>query len=825
MLSSQIHQGLSSDEVATRKAAGKGTIMPPSTGRTYAQIVREDVFTLINNILFGLCIALLLLGQISEALVSAGTVLFNVIISVIQEVRAKRTLDHITLLTRPKATVMRDGREHSIDPSEIVQDDILVLHPGDQIVADGPIVGNSSITVDESLLTGESDPVTKQSGDMLHSGSFCITGSAYYQAEKLGIESISGQLTAKARAFRRAYTPLQREINLIIQSLLLVALYIETVLVLISLVQQTPIVDTVRMSVVVIGIVPIGLFLATSVAYALGALHLAGRSALVQRLSAIESLSNVDILCLDKTGTLTTNALQLERLLPLGITEAELRHLLGLYTANSSSKNATSAAIAAACDVQPSYPLHIREEVPFSSERKWSALSIGDAALRGVYVLGAPEILYPFLQPGTDLSTFLQEEAARGMRVLLFAFLPDPLPLRTAEAQPVLPHDMRPLGMISLRDELRSHVRETIARFTTVGIQVKIISGDNPLTVAALARQVGIANSEKIVSQEELARMDDAQLARTAEEQTIFGRVIPQEKERLVQALRHRHHYVAMIGDGVNDVLSLKQADLAIAMESGSQAARGVADIVLLKNSFAALPSAFSEGQRIRNGMYNVIKLFLARVTYLALLLITIPISGGFPFAPKQKSILTFVTASIITVALAAWARPGPSPQGRSGRIFLRFVLPAALTQSLVAFAVYLVAFHLAQQQLHATFADALLIAQSALTAFAVFSGLLLVPFIVPPTRFWTGGSPLSGDWRPTLLALGLSIVYLIMVTIPVIRTFFSLTGLDPLSYFLLGCTTLIWGLSLRWIWRFHLLERFLQLDRQQQNDESDNQR
>ena len=814
MLSNQLIQGLSTSEVIERRTAGKGAVMPPHTGRSYVQIIRENVFAFVYNILYVLCLALLLLGQVSEALVTVGTVLFNVAVSLIQEVRAKRTLDRIALLTRPKASAIRDGQEQAIDPGEIVQDDILMLHPGDQVVVDGPLVGDGRIEVDESLLTGESDLITKQAGDMLFSGSFCVTGSACYRAEKIGIESTAGQLTVRARAFRRVYTPLQREINLIIQSLLLAAFYIETILVLVALVNRDSVLDTVRMSVVVIGIVPIGLLLASAVAYALGALRIVGKNALVQRLSAVESLSNVDVLCLDKTGTLTANALALEKVHPYAITEPALRRLLGLYAANTSSGNATSRAIGAAYDEQGhEHTLQVREEIPFSSARKWSALSIDDVELRGVYVLGAPELLYPFLRHDADLGTFADEEMARGMRVVLFAFFQATVPLRSASGEPTLPMGLTPLGMVSLRDELRPHVRETLAGFAEAGIQIKVISGDHPRTVAAITQQVGIGKNLQVVAGSELAGMDDAQFAQVAEESTIFGRITPHQKERLVQALRDRHRYVAMIGDGVNDVLSLKQANLGIAMESGSQATRGVADIVLLNDTFEALPFAFSEGQRIRNGMHNVITLFLTRVSYLALLLLTIPIIGGFPFAPKQKSILTFITASIIAVALAAWAQPGSSSKGKLARTLIHFVVPAALTQSLAGFVVYSVTFLLAEQQISNSPADVVLIAQSALTAFAVFSGLLLVPFVVPPAKFLVGGRELSGDWRPTLLALGMLIVFLIMVAIPEIRAFFSLVPLDRIDYLLVGAITVGWGLIQLWLWRIHLIERFLQLD------------
>lgn len=812
----QMFQGLSTHEVEVQRAAGNGAVMPPPTSRTYAQIIREDVFTLINNLLFVLCTALLLMGQISEAVVSAGAVLFNVVISIVQEIRAKRALDRIALLTRPRATVIRDGQEQSIDPGALVQNDLLMLRTGDQVVVDGSIISEGHVEIDESLLTGESEPIMKHVGDLLSSGSFCLSGTACYRAERVGMASVAGQLTAKVRAFRRTFTPLQWQITVVIQSLLMVALYIEIILILIALANQTAVLDVVRMSVIVVGIVPIGLFLATSVAYALGAFRLAGKSALVQRLSAVESLSNVDVLCLDKTGTITTNTLVLEQVQPFDCSEAELRHLLALYAAHTFSRNATSLAIEAACAscaAQYSYsPLHVREEIPFSSERKWSALAIEDPPYQGIYVLGAPEILLPAFSSTTDLGLFVDEETRRGRRVLLFAFSRTLVPLQAIGEKPVLPADLLPLGMVSLRDELRHDVQKVLKGFAEVGVQVKILSGDHPQTVATLARQIGISGTEQVISGSELEQMDEGQLLQVVEDTTIFGRVTPQQKERLLQALRSHHHYVAMIGDGVNDLLSMKQADLGIAMESGSQATRGIADIVLLNDSFAALPAAFAEGQRIRNGMESAMKLFLTRVLYLALLLLTIPMLGAFPFAPKQKALITFETIGIMAVALAAWAHPGPPSRHGLGHLLLHFALPAAVNLSLIAFGIYLLTFFQALQQIGESRADAQLLAQSALTTFAVCSGLLLIPFVVPPARWWVGGSNLSSDWRPTLLAAGLLVVYLGVIAFPPLRTFFSLAALHPIDYLFIGAAALLWSIIQRWLWRARILERLLHL-------------
>ena len=354
-------QGLSESEAMLRCASGQGNVAPLRTSRSTLQILRENVFTSVNTILFVLGFVLIFLGQTSDAMIAVSVAFFNVLVSVVQEIRAKRTLDRIALLTRPSASVMREGHERLIDPSEIVMGDLLAVRPGDQVVVDGPVVESGRLEVDESLLTGESDPVSKRTGDWLYSGSFCLSGSAYYGAEKACAESMANQLTTGARAFRRVYTPLQRQINLIIQVMLLVA------------------------------------------------------------------MSNVDVLCLDKTGTLTANAMTLDALSPVGIEEADLQRFLGNYVASLSVRNVTSIAIGAAYSGQT---LPVSEEVPFSSARKWSALTLDDPEQRGVYVLGAPEVLQPSLRSGTELGALVEEGAARGLRMVLFASIPTSSPCR-----------------------------------------------------------------------------------------------------------------------------------------------------------------------------------------------------------------------------------------------------------------------------------------------------------------------------------------------------------------------------------------------------------
>ena len=821
-------RGLSQEEAAARRAKGLGNTMPVKSSRSYAQIVRENVFNPINDLLYMLGIALVALGRVSDALVSVGVVLLNVAVSVIQEVRAKRVLDQIALLTRPRTTVIRTGQEQSVDPGDIVKGDVLLVRPGDQIVVDGPVLSTERVDVDESLLTGESDLIEKRPGDQLYSGSFCVNGSAFYQAEKVGAQSVAYGLAAGARAFRRVYTPLQREINLVIRVILLVAVFLEFLMVLSALTNTITFVEFVQRSVVIAGIVPIGLILAIAVAYTLGAVRIVRMGALVQQANAIESLSNVDMLCMDKTGTLTTNDLELIAVYPLqGKDEAELRRLLGDFVASGSVGNVTSKAIGASC---PGQQRRVKEEIPFSSAHKWSGLAIDDEAMRGSYILGAVEMLQPALSAEEieQLQPQVEEESEKGLRVLLFAYSPELVALRDDDGRPKLPDGLVALGLVILRDQLRPEARKTLQQFTEAGIRFKVISGDIPQTVAALAKQVGLSDSAGVISGLELAKMGPAEFAQVAEETTIFGRITPQQKEQLLQALRDRGHYVAMIGDGVNDVLSLKKANLGIAMQSGSQATRNVADIVLLKDSFASLPPAFREGQRIRNGMQDILMLFLTRVLAFATLIIEILVIDEFPFAPKQVSILTFLAVGAPALVLAAWAYPGTMEEKRKQQALWEFVLPASLMISVMGLFVYIgeylatvyegipiplrqtIKYGIHSGGLNTSEIVARMSAQTALTTFTVLCGILLIVFVEPPSKFWVGSHAVRRDKRIVMLALVMFIAYVLLLAIPPLRNLFDLELLGFSDYLFIVLLVVLWIFAVRWAWRAHLLERFL---------------
>ena len=794
--------GLSESEVVARRARGLGNAVRLQTSRSYLQILRRNAFTFINTVLFSIGLVLILMGRTGDAVVTAGLVLMNVVVGVVQEGRAKRTLDRIALLMRPKATVIREGQERTVEPAELVVGDVLVIRPGDQIVVDGQVLGDGRVDVDESLLTGESDLIPKRAGAPMYSGSFCVTGSVLFEAQKVGAESLAHQMTVSARAFRQVKTPLQRDIDFVIRVMVLLAAQLGMLLVLSEVMRHGSVVETVQIAAVIVALVPQGLFFMTTVTYATGAVRMAGKGALIQQANAIESMSHVDVLCMDKTGTLTTNRIQLHAIHPLGLEEAELKRRLGDMVASASGGNRTTEAIRVVCGGQAR---RVVDQVTFSSARKWSAVAFDDEASRGAYVLGAPEMLQPYLSPGSSpiRGGEIDQWTEQGLRVLCFAYQPEVTPLHDARGEPQLPPDLIPLGLLSFSDELRPEAQATLKGFAEAGIRLKIISGDNPQTVAALAKQAGFAQDIQVVSGLDLAEMDEAQLAQVAEEATVFGRITPQQKEKLVRALRSRGHYVAMMGDGVNDVLSLKQAQLGIAMQSGSQAARAVADMVLMEDSFAALPAAFREGQRIIRGMQDILRLFLARTLYMTLLILGAALVGvAFPVTPKHNSVLALLTVGIPTLALAVWAQPGELPRSvlRSVR---HFVVSAAFTIAVVGLAVYL-GFLLTTGNEDA--------AQSALTTVTVLCGLVLIPFVEPPTPAWAGGDELSGDRRPAILALGMLAAFVVILLVPTLREFFELTLLPALDYVLIGAVVIGWGFALRFAWRKHLFERLLDL-------------
>lgn len=820
--------GLSEQEAAARRAAGQGNDVPLQSSRPYRQIFRENLFTFINAAFFTISLVMFVLGRFGDGVLVVVVIFGGVLVNICQEIWAKRKLDEIALLYRPKATVLRDGQEANLDPGQIVLGDVLVLRPGDQILVDGAIVGDGRIEVDESLLTGESDLIPKAVTDAVYSGSFCVSGTACYEAQKVGTETVAYKLMSGARAFRQVLTPVQHEINVVIRVFLLLACFLWILVGISFLSRSYSLNDVAQRSAVIAGLVPAGLLLAITLAYGLGAVRMIGQDVLIQQANAVESLSNVDVLCLDKTGTLTTNQIELQEVSPIGMSEVALRSLLGTYAASTKAGNKTNDAISKACSgvvLEPSF------EVPFSSARKWSALVFGaeptgtpsldsvapaaDGAFpSGTYVLGAPEILLDVAALPPSTAHYIEEGTRLGLRVVLFAHSPALRSLGGEGVPPVLPDDLKPLGVLRFSDQLRPEAKETLDGFAKAEIEVKIISGDNPQTVAALARQAGLGPDIHVISGAELAQMSRSDFIQTALSGTVFGRITPDQKADLVGHLRHQGKYVAMIGDGVNDVLSLKQANLAIAMESGSKATRSVADIVLLKDSFGALPRTFLEGQKIRNGIQDVMKLFMVRTFCVTLLVFaTAIVTDSFPLQNKQAAIVSLIGVGFPSMFIPVWAKAGPIPRRSMVRSMLHFVLPATLTLTLVSLMVYLfflvVAILDLPPDMSLTQVD-YVTPRSALVTILVMGELLLILFLKPPTRFWVGGEPISRDWRYTIVAMILLGVYFLIVAVAPLRSFFELSQLSQPSYLFVGLVALEWCLILRAIWRSRFLDRFL---------------
>jgi cation-transporting ATPase E len=836
----QAIQGLTEREARARWERGEGNEVDFGTSRSYFDIARANIFNLFNGILIAIGAMLVALGRVNDALISIGPLfLANALIRTAQDVYAKRKLDRIALATRPKVTVIRDGQERVIDPADLVRGDVLHVRAGDQIVADGTVVGDGRLEMDESLLSGESDLVPKRAGDPLLSGSFCVAGDAFCEAAKVGAESYASRLTIAARKFELVKTPLQAKIDLVVRIVILIVALMSVLILVAGTLESLPFVRLVQISAVLTAQVPYGLFFMTVVAYALSAVLIAGQGAVVQQVNAVESLSNVDVLCMDKTGTLTANRLSCHALQPLGEnSRRDVAELLGSFARSSSAPNRTSEAIAAGVPGEKRAPI---DEVAFAASRKWSALAFDDDARHGVYVLGALQALEAFLPPetvaaGAPLSTQAREWSEAGLRVLVFAGNPDISSLHDERGRPRLP-PLAPLGVISFGDELRAEARETIAEFRRMGIQPKIVSGDDPQTVAALARQAGLASETPPVSGPELAQMTDEEFARAATTGMIFGRIEPRQKEKLIGTLIAQGHYVAMIGDGVNDVLALKKAKLGIAMGSGSDATRRVADMVLIDDSFSALRPAFREGKRVTTGVTNAMCLFLTRVSVATLVIIAVSMLGlGFPFEPAHVA-LSYLTAGIPSFFLIIWAKP-ETRQPELLRSLARFVIPAAIVTMLIGVALY-AGFYtrvLAGMQTYqipasavASFeaftglsyevdkefgaAAARIVAQTALSIFMTITAFLLILFLEPPLRFFTGWTHLHSDKRPVLLALALFASLVLIMLVPGLARYVALFPLGPGAATAIAVAVLLWMLALRTIWRARLFERFVSLD------------
>ncbi len=841
-------EGLSQVDAARLAREGRANTPVRGSSRTTARILLTTVFSFYNNVLFVIGIALLALGRYSDALVSVGLGIINAILSAFQELRARRTLDRLQLLAREPVTVVRDGAPQQIPPAEVVEGDLLRVRGGDQVVVDGPVIGDGRggadgggdgaavLEVDESLLTGEADPVPKAVGDRLLSGSSIASGEGWQRAEAVGGASHAGQLTLAARADTTDQTPLQWRIDLVVRLVILLVLLMSGAILAQSMLDGSTVLRFVQTSAVLSGLVPYGLFFLIAVAYAVGAARIAGRGALVQQTNAVEAISRVDVICTDKTGTLTSGRLSLVRVAPVdGVAHDQVRTRLGTFARSVRAPNATTAALARD-DTLPGTVVGVADEVEFRSSLRWSGIVVGRGGDRGeVVVLGAPATLAPHLTDAPDVVDGLLREtrthAERGLRVLLLARGPAGAGLRDAAGRPALP-PVTAEALVVLGDEIREGVAEVLAGLAEEGVATKVISGDDPVTVAALAHRAGLVGDA--IGGPELGALDPERFDEAVDTFTVFGRIAPEQKEQIVDALRRRGRHVAMLGDGVNDARALKRAHVGVAMRSGSAVTRDVADIVLLDDSFTTLPPARTEGRRIVAGVGSSMFLFLARVTTQMLVILTVTLLGlGFPYTPTQVG-LTLFTVGVPTFFLTMWARPA-APADDLLVSLARFVLPVGILTAGFGTAVYAYLYEMITSGLSShrlgggteifegytglaasdpTFvtASATLGAQSGLSMFVSVTAIALILFLEPPARLFTAWAPVSPDRRPAWLALGLLVALVVVLLVPATRSYFGLTAPDPPVIYMVVPAVVVWFVVLSLALRFRVLERLLGL-------------
>jgi magnesium-transporting ATPase (P-type) len=638
--------GLSEAEARQRLEA-RGKPRKPPTSRSYWTIVRANLFTLPNNILLVLGVVTIALGELADALF-LGVVAANAGIGSFQEIRAKKALDRLSALIKPVARVVRGGEERPVDVSEVVVGDLVRVEPGDQVVADGTIVTGESLRLDESILTGESRSVDKTVGDEVLSGSFVVEGVGAYAATAVGEDSYSEKLVGEARTFRHPTSPLQRGVNRLVVTLAVLAVPLVGALVISLVLRNTPFDEGLPTVVAgAVNMVPEGLILLTSIVYVTGALKLSRRGILTQQLNGIESLASADVVCTDKTGTLTEARLRVVSVTPAGEADGqELETEIGRFAASSEVKNGTIEALEAAYPVDAATP---SAQVPFSSRWKWSALELDD----GCYVLGAPELFE--LGP---LERAVAADAESGRRVVAFARGPAALAGVDPLAGP--PSGARLAGLITLAEELRPNIRDTVGYFREQEVELKVLSGDSPVTVGAIAADVGIDSKGPPADGRDLPG-DQEGLQRLLDGTAVIGRISPDGKKRIVEALRDEGRYVGMLGDGVNDVPALKASRIAIAQGSGSQMARTVSDLVLVEGDFGSVPKAVGEGRQILRNMQRVSKLFTTKCLFGALTILTLGLTPiEYPFLPRHLSLASFFTLGVPTFILALAPSDGP---------------------------------------------------------------------------------------------------------------------------------------------------------------------
>ncbi|MFJ5801331.1 HAD-IC family P-type ATPase [Streptomyces decoyicus] len=743
-----VNPGLTAAEVAERVARDEVNDVPVRSSRSATEIVRANVLTRFNAIIGVLFVIILIVGPIQDGLFGF-VIVANTGIGIIQELRAKKTLDALAVIGEAQPLVRRDGAAAEVPASDVVLGDVLELGPGDKIIVDGEVLESDGLEVDESLLTGEADPVLKKPGDRMMSGSFVVAGSGAFTATKVGRQAYAAQLAEEASRFTLVHSELRSGISRILKYVTWMMIPTAIGLILSHLLTLgLPGDEAIRRMVAgIVPMIPEGLVLLTSVAFAIGVIRLGRRKCLVQELPAIEGLARVDVVCLDKTGTLTEGGMDVNGLRALDGDEAYVKEVLGALGGCDPRPNASLQAIIDAYPADDAW--RCTRALPFSSARKYSGAALnGPDGESTTWLLGAPDVL---LSPGDHCLSEIDGLNAQGLRVLLLA--------RTAREldDPEVTRSVRPTALVALEQRLRPDAPDTLRYFAAQGVRAKVISGDNAVSVGAVAGKLGLPGADDPVDARELPGDRDA-MAAVVEEAAVFGRVTPQQKRAMVAALQSRGHTVAMTGDGVNDVLALKDADIGVAMGSGSEATRAVAQIVLLNNSFATLPSVVAEGRRVIGNITRVATLFLTKTVYSVLLAILVACCQlPYPYLPRHLTLLSTLTIGIPAFFLAL-APNKERAEPHFVRRVMHYAVPSGLITGLAAFTTYLLA------RGYYTGPDALPAETSAATLTLFLAAMWVLAIIARPYTWWR-----------IALVLAMGLAFLAVLATPWLQTFFDL--------------------------------------------------
>ncbi|TSD50239.1 HAD-IC family P-type ATPase [Rhodococcus sp. KBS0724] len=684
-------RGLTADQVASRIASGQTNDVPDRASRSVKDIVRGNVFTRINAILVVLLAIVLATGSVIDGMFGL-LIIANSGIGIIQEIRAKKTLDALAIVSQAKPMVRRDGVAVALAPKDVVLDDIIELGSGDQIVVDGEVVSSSALEVDESLLTGEADPVHKSAGESILSGSFVAAGSGAYRATKVGGDAYAAKLAEEASKFTLVHSELRSGIDRILKFITYLMIPAGALIIYNQLFSSGESLGPALNGMVaaLVPMVPEGLVLMTSIAFAVGVIRLGKRQCLVQELPAIEGLARVDVVCADKTGTLTENGMRLSelKLADGSADESVIKAALAAMAASDPRPNASVLAIRESLTDDAGWG-DATAVAPFSSAKKWSGQSYG---VHGNWVLGAPDVL---LDPSSEMARLAEEVGSTGLRVLMLGS--SNLAVDDVDA----PGVVTPEALVVLEQKVRPDAQETLEYFASQRVAVKVISGDNAVSVGAVAGSLGLEGGDRPIDARELPN-DQEKLADVLDGATTFGRVRPDQKREMVAALQSRGHTVAMTGDGVNDVLALKDADIGVSMGSGSPATRAVAQIVLLDNKFATLPYVVAEGRRVIGNIERVSNLFLTKTVYSVVLAFLVGITGvlskmldfeplSYPFLPRHVTIAAWFTIGIPAFILSLAPNNERARSGFVPRV-MRLALPSGIIIGVTTFIAYVLA-------------------------------------------------------------------------------------------------------------------------------------